>query len=87
MDEFGDIVQFHYSPPFEGALDIPFESVEKYYSAYAELIKVNNSNESFSLFTNIYLFVKLVNKPEYHYQMRLGPGDTVIFNNRRVLHG
>ena len=40
MDEFGDIVQFHYSPPFEGVLDIPFESVEKYYSAYAELIKV-----------------------------------------------
>ena len=63
-----EVVAVHWSPPFEGPLRVPFQSVMPYYDAYR-------------------VFHDLVEGGEHCYEFKLKQGDTVIFNQRRVLHG
>lgn len=68
----GDVTAVFWAPPFEGPLHVSSESVEPYYEAREKFEKVLKSTE---LWENHGTVFKLI------------PGDLVIFNNRRMLHG
>ena len=89
----GEIVGVNWSPPFEGPLCVPHDMVSPYYAAYSafekmldvslldtknEILEMNGSNSDFVLQN----YAK-----KYTWKHRLNPGEILIFNNRRMLHG
>jgi len=92
-DMMREIVAIHWAPPFEGPLNIPPDQVPKYYKAYAafELMLDNTKcplacSENFDI--DVELAFKLSNyAKEYTWERRLAPGEIIIFNNNRFLHG
>ena len=68
----GPVTAVFWAPPFEGPLRVRQEDVAPYFSAYAA-------------------FARLLARPDFlaaHGAVfKLRPGDTVTFNNRRILHG
>jgi len=88
-----EIVSVHWSPPFEGPLHIPSSQVYQYYKAYAAFelmldsakcpIKCSqNANIDLDLARMLSKYAK-----EYTWEYRLRPGEIIIFNNTRMLHG
>lgn len=91
LDPFGEITTVNWSPPFEGPLGVPADMVKDYYVAYTAFQKmVDNSlpaehgshtlspslNKALSAYAN-----------EYTWEQALRPGEILVFNNRRMLHG
>jgi len=71
-NNFGDVTAIFWAPPFEGPLRVPPADVETYFKAYADFEAILKSDELWK---------------EYGIEFRLRPGDLVVFNNRRYLHG
>jgi len=71
-NNFGDVTAIFWAPPFEGPLRVPPEQVELYYQSYKDFERVLNSAELLE---------------SHGMEFRSRPGDLVVFNNRRFLHG
>lgn len=88
-----EIVAVHWAPPFEGPLSAPPHLVDDYYKAYAAfelMLDCNISAASRSLHFGFDddLLIKLSEyAKEYTWEYRLKPGEVMIFNNTRMLHG
>lgn len=73
--EAGDhriVTGLYWAPPFEGVLRVHPSDVKPYYSAYRAFSRVLDDIEA-----DKRLFI----------QFRMRPGDCIVFNNRRMLHG
>jgi gamma-butyrobetaine dioxygenase len=68
----GDVLAVFWAPPFEGPLRVDSELVESYYSA----------REAFDC-----VLKDPVLWEKHGFKFRLEPGQAVMFNNRRFLHG
>ncbi len=66
-----EITGLYWAPPFEGPLSIPPADVPLYYEAYAAFVR----------------HLRILEEEGHMIQFRLKPGDALVFNNRRMLHG
>ncbi len=81
-----EIVAVWWSPPFEGPVFLPPGQVDGYYEAYADFEKMVNcfthdaieddDDDEASQYAT-----------EYTWERKLKPGEILVFNNRRMLHG
>ena len=79
-----EITAVHWSPPFEGPLCLPSEDIEQYYEAYtdfecmlnADLSPLNGHEKDLVSYAD-----------EFTWKRKLKPGEVLVFNNRRMLHG
>lgn len=69
----GPLTGVFWAPPFEGPLRVPHRDVAPYYRAYAAFAQLLAEMERGA-------------RPGL-IQFRLAPGECVVFNNRRMLHG
>lgn len=89
----GEIVGVHWAPPFEGPLRIHPNCVEDYYRAYAAfelMLDDTTCPRACSQATglDLSLTTKLASfGNDYTWQSRLKPGEIIVFNNTRMLHG
>ena len=92
VDSNGDVVSVHWSPPFEGPLAICSENVDSYYLARCAFECMLDN----SLATKSRLLPELEASTEealkeyaatHTYEYRLQPGEMLVFNNQRLLHG
>jgi alpha-ketoglutarate-dependent taurine dioxygenase len=67
-----DVISVFWAPPFEGPLRVPPHLVDTYYRAYEAFEEIINSQELWR---------------DYGFVFKMKPGDLVVFNNRRMLHG
>ena len=88
-----EIVSVHWSPPFEGPLRIKSDRVEDYFKAYAAFeLMLDNTKcpRACSVATGIDLHLAM-SLNEYArkntWTHLLQPGETIVFNNSRMLHG
>jgi gamma-butyrobetaine dioxygenase len=81
-----EIVSIHWAPPFEGPLLISPEKISSYYRAYAAFELLVDDTKSYMHTSQLNHELSLYAK-EYTWQYRLQPGDMLIFNNARMLHG
>jgi len=88
-----EIVAVNWSPPFEGPLCLPPDQVRSYYAAHAAFERmIDNSLQTRDSFVTAFLsegeLAQLGEYSEYYtWEHQLGPGDMLIFNNQRMLHG
>ncbi len=88
-----EIVSVHWSPPFEGPIQISPEYIESYFQAYAAFeLMIDNSidpkQRSLESGIDYNLALDLSRYAhEYTWEYRLNPGEMIIFNNTRMLHG
>lgn len=92
LDSENDVVvTVNWSPPFEGPLSVAPEYVEDYYRAYAAFsYMLDNSLEEGNVYPGLdaTLVSELRSYAKGHtWERRLAPGEILIFNNRRLLHG
>jgi gamma-butyrobetaine dioxygenase len=89
----GEIVGVHWAPPFEGPLRIHPDYVEAYYRAYAAfelMLDDAKCPHACSQATGIdsSLATKLSDfGRDSTWQYLLNPGEIIVFNNTRMLHG
>lgn len=91
-----EIVAVNWSPPFEGPLRCPPQYVEEYYAAYRALELMLDENASVACGSSsdndedrddeLSLALSAYAK-KYTWKYRLKPGEILIFNNRRMVHG
>lgn len=87
----GEIVSVTWSPPFEGPSCIPSHLVEDYYEAYAAFERIVDN--SLPIDRNDDILPQELAKTlrafaeEHTWEQQLDPGDLLVFNNRRMLHG
>lgn len=96
------VTAVNWSPPFEGPLSCPVDQVKDYYVAYAAFeLMLDNAALSSSPAAAANNYKNLQHLPlseslvrdlsdyaaEYTWVRRLDPGDILIFNNQRMLHG
>lgn len=92
-DKYKEIVAIHWAPPFEGPLSISPELINPYFEAYSafELMLDNSIDpKQRSLDSNIDLdlAIQLAEYANmYTWEYVLHPGEMIIFNNTRMLHG
>ena len=88
-----EIVAVHWAPPFEGPLRIHPDQVEGYFKAYAAfelMLDDSKCPEACAAASGIELDLakQLADYArEYTWQYRLKPGEVMVFNNTRLLHG
>lgn len=95
-----DVVSVHWSPPFEGPLWIASHLIEDYYMAYAAFERMlDNALPRFSKTASSMrnrLLPMISQSLEanlcdyanaYSWEQRLEPGEILVFNNQRMLHG
>lgn len=80
----GEITAVHWSPPFEGPLCLPLDDVDEYYEAYADFERLLNINLNIPSEKEKELASYA---DEFTWKRKLRPGEVLIFNNRRMLHG
>ncbi|KAL7531789.1 hypothetical protein ACHAXR_004237 [Thalassiosira sp. AJA248-18] len=86
-----EITAVHWSPPFEGPVSLPPVQVDGYYEAYADFERMLNdgaitdTNNDEALDNNGGELSRYAN--EFTWEHKLNPGDMLVFNNRRMLHG
>jgi gamma-butyrobetaine dioxygenase len=73
QDGSGPVTAVFWAPPFEGPLRVPLRQVAPYYAAYRAFAALLGEVEGGA-------------RPGL-LQFRLAPGEAVVFNQRRVLHG
>jgi hypothetical protein len=92
VDSQGHVVSVHWAPPFEGPLLIPSDRVEDYYVARCAFECMLDH----SLPSNRRLLPMLDESTEqalrayaekYTWEQALQPGEILVFNNQRMLHG
>jgi len=89
----GEIVGVHWAPPFEGPLRIHPDYVEEYYRAYAAFELMLDDTKcphacSQATGLDLELTTRLAEFGEqYTWQFLLNPGEIMVFNNTRMLHG
>ena len=83
-----EILAVWWSPPFEGPVYLPPEQVDGYYEAYADFELMlntsvaidddadNDNDNALSQYAKTYTW-----------ERKLKPGEMLVFNNRRMLHG
>jgi alpha-ketoglutarate-dependent taurine dioxygenase len=89
-DSFGSITSVHWSPPFEGPLALASQDVEDYYLAYAAFECMLDN--SLPPRTHLPIPDALRNALSdyangYTWEQRLNPGEVLVFNNQRMVHG
>lgn len=90
-DSYGEIVQCNWSPPFEGPLQVHPNLVESYFKAYTAFSymlnkrKFNNKIPPTLLKEDFKIYKEYAEN--YTWEHRLKPGEILVFNNRRLLHG
>eukprot|EP01006_Ploeotia_vitrea_P010664 TRINITY_DN27661_c0_g1_i1.p1 TRINITY_DN27661_c0_g1~~TRINITY_DN27661_c0_g1_i1.p1 ORF type:complete len:469 (-),score=33.96 TRINITY_DN27661_c0_g1_i1:215-1621(-) len=72
LNPSGDLINVSYSPPFEGPLQACLEDMEPYYAAVQAYKEVVERHMATGF---------------HSWSVRLQPGDCLVFNNRRMLHG
>lgn len=72
LNNYGDVTNVFWSPPFQGPLRAPEEDIVPYYRAVKSFRDLMFSKESMK---------------QYWLELRLSPGQIVTFNQRRMLHG
>lgn len=88
-----EIVSVHWAPPFEGPLHIHPDRVEDYFKAYAAFeLMLDNAKCPMACSEQSGIDLDLANSladyaRENTWQYRLKPGEVVVFNNTRMLHG
>lgn len=97
MNDFDrEIVAVNWSPPFEGPLCLPLHQSRSYFAAYAAFEQMLDNALTTPLLDDNQgskeLGRKLLDQcsqyaEEHTWEHRLGPGDMLVFNNRRMLHG
>jgi len=86
-----EIVSVNWSPPFEGPLNIAPHLVQDYYVAYCAFQKMVDKHlplehGSHALAPELRRALKEYAE-EYTWERKLTPGEMLVFNNRRMLHG
>lgn len=95
-----DVVSVHWSPPFEGPLLIAPELVQDYYVAYSAFARIldnslprlaiadtSSRNRLLPMISHS-LEADLADYAHAHtWEQRLVPGEMLVFNNQRMLHG
>lgn len=95
MGDMGQVVAVHWSPPFEGPhLGIPQDQMEEYIVAYAAFERLLDDQlfASSPLSSSALLpgpLDELLHQysRNYTWERSLEPGDMLVFNNQRMLHG
>ena len=88
-----EIIALNWSPPFEGPQQISQRLVNLYFDAYSAFSSLVDVNAGKGLLDNKTFHcdgeeIKAIHYAEqYTWQKRLKPGDVLVFNNRRMLHG
>ena len=87
-----EICAVNWSPPFEGPLLVPHDLIPKYFEAYSAFSHLLDKSKKASYLGGSYSFDNLeLNSQNYAdlftWQRRLRPGEILVFNNRRMLHG
>lgn len=77
-----EIVAVWWSPPFEGPVYLPPEQVDGYYEAYADFERIFNQMIDIVEHDDLSHYAY-----DYTWDRRLKPGEILVFNNRRMLHG
>ena len=85
----GEIVSVFWSPPFEGPACLPADSVERYYEAYADFERMLGGGDEADLDgaddgddDDLSRYAR-----EFTWRYKLRPGEMLVFNNRRMVHG
>ena len=82
------IVAVHWSPPFEGPVDLPPRQVDRYHKAHADFDRmINGDNDDSNCKDRIIEKDLLQYAKEYTWERKLQPGEILVFNNRRMFHG
>lgn len=94
LGDIGQVVAVHWSPPFEAPpLAIPADRMEEYLEAYAAFERMLDDNLFSSPSQNSALLPSPMDAQLYQYakdytwKKSLEPGDMLVFNNQRMLHG
>jgi alpha-ketoglutarate-dependent taurine dioxygenase len=85
-----DVVAVHWSPPFEGPLAIPPELVDDYFVAYSALERMLDNSVPPHLPTKLAPELDRMLRDyahEFTWEQDLQPGQILVFNNQRMLHG
>jgi len=80
-----EIVAVHWSPPFEGPVMLPPGDIDRYYEAYSDferILDVAVTSEECDEYDELSQYAK-----EFTWERKLSPGEVLVFNNRRMLHG
>jgi len=77
-----EIHTVYWSPPFEGPVCLPPEKVDRYYEAYADYECLLNGGDTGGVDGDLCRYAR-----EYTWERKLRPGDMLVFNNQRMLHG
>lgn len=77
-----EITAVHWSPPFEGPVCLPPEVLDDYYEAYADFERLLNADLDVPSEKDLASYAD-----EFTWKRKLKPGEVLIFNNRRMLHG
>ena len=94
LGDKGQVVAVHWSPPFEAPpLSIPADRMEAYMEAYAAFERMLDDSLFQSKSDSSALLPKSVDNKlkqyaqDYTWERSLKPGDMLVFNNQRMLHG
>ena len=79
-----EITAVFWSPPFEGPVCLPPHQVDRYYEAYADFERLLNGNTNDDTNTDDELSQYA---QDFTWQHKLQPGEMLVFNNRRMVHG
>mmetsp|Transcript_13206 Transcript_13206/g.32095 ORF Transcript_13206/g.32095 Transcript_13206/m.32095 type:complete len:581 (-) Transcript_13206:441-2183(-) len=82
----GEIVAVYWSPPFEGPVCLPPGQVDRYYEAYADFERMLNGDSDTANGTDNHDELSRY-AHEFTWEHKLNPGEMLVFNNRRMLHG
>jgi len=77
-----EITAVHWSPPFEGPLCLPSEDVDEYYEAYADFERLVTADLDVPCEKDLASYAD-----EFTWKRKLKPGEVLVFNNQRMLHG
>ncbi|KAL9191089.1 hypothetical protein ACHAXT_000795 [Thalassiosira profunda] len=78
-----EIAAVFWSPPFEGPVCLPPDMVDRYYEAYADFERMlNGSADGDSPDDELSQYAH-----DFTWERKLDPGDMLVFNNRRMVHG
>jgi len=77
-----EITAVFWSPPFEAPVCLPPHQVDRYYEAYADFERLLNGNTNDDNDDKLSQYAQ-----DFTWQHKLQPGEMLVFNNRRMVHG
>lgn len=83
-----EIVAVNWSPPFEGPISLPPNMIRPYYAAYAAFERMlDNAIHPANTEQQGHDDLLVQYSMDHTWERKLEPGNVLIFNNRRMLHG